>query len=1098
MRSIRITASLCLLLFAASVAFAQNASVTGTVTDPSGATIAGATVTALNNGTGVASPTKTNQAGVFAFPSLPVGTYSFSSQQTGFSKETINNVILETGSQLTVNLGLQLGQATQTIEVEATAATVNASSATVGDVVTGKQLQDLPLVGRSAYNLISTQPGVIGSQGTNFYINGNQGNAVNYTMDGINAMNNLLTGTFYLYSNVVSQDRTEEAKIVTSPADAEYGRGAALVQMTTRGGTNRFVGSAWEEFRNTDLNANTFFNNANGNDPVTHNPLSPRQILIQNNFGVRFGGPVILPHYNGRNKTFFNGIYDPYKQRQSATFTADVYTAQAKAGIFRYYQGALNGNANAAIPTVDLSGNPVSPNGTALQSVSVLGVDPNRLVADTSGLVAHNLAFMPLPNNFRVGDGLNIAGYTWNRPIPVNFQLYEGRVDHIINDQERISITMNQQSYHSINVATPPTYPSIPWQADPTETTQYSFALTSVLRPTLINEIRIGVFRPRTTVETPASQSPSIGPVNNKGLLPVANGVAFNLCYSGSLAAATSTSCTSPAATAGVTNATGGNASDYIAPVYQYGDALTWIRGKHSFKGGVEVRLISDAGYDANGVVPNVVLGANGAVPIQGISTFPGIGSNITVANNLLTDLTGSVLSENGTNFSAGGANPVFTPGLTRFREWHQNEASFYFKDDFKLKPYITLNLGVRYELYKPPYEGQGKGAAPVGGAGAFFGISGTTFANGEFQPGALNGAPTVIQSVGYGSTHPNQGFFNTDYNNFAPAVGFAWSLQGDKWKWLTGGRDQTTIRSGYGWSYQRLEIYLTHQNGGFIPGLAEGDTVTSATKLTNLILPIPPVAVPLTPNPLVGPGSHNSTPLLGYDPNIRTPYIQNYNFSIQRAINQSTSITLAYVGTKGTKLVRAMDTNEVNIYNNGFLSAFQTVQAGGDSPLMDQIFANLPVASAASAVAAAGGGSGYVRSNSSFFTFLANNNPGGLANALNTTTFGTNLVGGLVPNAKLPANFFVANPQFLDTYLTGNFGNSTYNSLQLSATKRFGRGFSLQGSYVWSKALGEDDGQSSTQQAQYRTFRNASLDKQLLSFDHRGVFKLNGIYELP
>ncbi len=193
----------------------------------------------------------------------------------------------------------------------------------------------------------------------------------------------------------------------------------------------------------------------------------------------------------------------------------------------------------------------MTPDGATgpLQSLSVFGVDPNRLAADTTGIVAKNLALMPLPNNFRVGDGLNTAGYTWNRPVPVNFQLYEGRIDHIINDSERISLTLNQQSYHSINVATPPPYPSVPWQADPTETTQYSFALTSVLRSNLINEVRIGVFRPRTLCKRPSRQTPSIGPVNNKGLLPSVDGVPFVLCYSGSTAAATSTSCTSPPAT---------------------------------------------------------------------------------------------------------------------------------------------------------------------------------------------------------------------------------------------------------------------------------------------------------------------------------------------------------------------------------------------------------------------------------------------------------------------------------------------------------------------------------------------------------------------
>ena len=1090
----------CMLVLGGRAA-GQNAQVSGTVTDPAGALVAGASVTARNLETGVISPTAANGIGVYVFASLPPGRYSFTAEHPGFRKEIVGGVVLELGAQLTVNLVLTLGEATQTVEVEATAATVNASSATIGDVISGKQLLDLPLVGRNAYDFLSTQPGVIGGTGAgnNFYLNGNQGNSINYTMDGVNAMNNLLPGTFFLYSNVISVDRTEEMRVVTSPADAEYGRGAGQVQAITRGGTNTFRGSAFEEFRNTDLNANSFFNNANGTDPVTHQPVSPRQLLNRNDYGIRFGGPL------KKNKTFFHGIYEPYKTRQWNTYTAQVYTQTARSGLFRYYPGVLNGNASATNPSVDFSGNPVTPAGAAgpLQSVNVFGVDPDRLRPDPTGIVAKNLALMPLPNNFRAGDGLNVAGYTWNRPVPVNFELYEGRIDHIFNDQHRLTVTLNQQSYHSINVAQAPPYPSVSWQADPTETTQYSVTLTSILRPTLINEVKVGVFRPRTLVETPYTQTPSICPVDNKGLLPVINGVPFVLCYSGSVASPTSTTCAAPGGAlanqasgspvVGLTNPVGGNPSNYIAPVYQFGDSVSWIRGRHAFKSGVEVRLISDSGYDANGVTPSVVLGANGSVPVTGISAFAGIGQNLTVAQNLLTDLSGSVQVANMTNFSPGGPSPRFLPGETRYREWHQNEVSWYFKDDFKLKPNLTINLGVRYELYRAPYEGQGKGLAPAGGAASVFGISG-----GLFNPGVLTGSQTIIQNIGPGTAHPDVPLYHTDKNNFAPAIGFAYALGSDRFKWLTGGKGHSTVRAGYGIGYERMPIYLTHNNAGFEPGLAEGDQELTATNLSNLVLPVPPISVPLGPIPVSGVGSHSTNPLYVFDPNLRIPYVQNYSFTIQRQINEDTFVSIGFVGSKGTKLVRSVDMNEVNIYNNGFLQAFKTVQSGGDSPLIDQIFANLPVASAASAVAAAGNGSNYIRTNSSFFTFLANNNPGGLANAINTTTFGTNATGGLVTHAGLPQNFFAANPQFSQTFLTGNWGNSTYNSLQLQARRRFQRGFSLDSSYVWSKALGEDSGDSSTLQGDHRTLRNPRLDKQLLAFHHAGVFKLNGIYDLP
>src|SRR5579872_53279 len=356
-----------------SVALAQqtDAAVSGTVTDPSGAHVVNGSVTALNVATGVRTPVTTNEAGVYTMPSLPPGTYTITAEHEGFRKSTVDGVVLQVGSVLTLNLSLEIGSTTESVEVHAAATEVNATSASVGNVVEGKRLQELPLNGRSAYDLLLTQPGV--QEGTNFILNGNQGGTVNFTMDGLSAMDNLHQSAFYLYSNVVSVDRAEEFRVVTSPADAEYGRGSGQVQMVTRAGGNKFNGSVFWEVRNAAFNANDFFNNLAGSD--SHgNPLKPRSQLKQNNYGIRFGGPV------KRNKMFFNGIYEPYKQRNFTTRNQSVYTPTALQGIFRFYPGAVNGNAQAAVPTVDLQGNPVSPPGATgpLQSVNVLGRDPAR------------------------------------------------------------------------------------------------------------------------------------------------------------------------------------------------------------------------------------------------------------------------------------------------------------------------------------------------------------------------------------------------------------------------------------------------------------------------------------------------------------------------------------------------------------------------------------------------------------------------------------------------------------------------------------------------------------------------------------------------
>ena len=404
-----------------------------------------------------------------------------------------------------------------------------------------------------------------------------------------------------------------------------------------------------------------------------------------------------------------------------------------------------------------------------------------------------------------------------------------------------------------------------------------------------------------------------------------------------------------PVYTAGITSPYGtASPGNYINPNYQYGDNLTWIKGTHSFKGGVQVRLISSAGFPFSVQTKGSSaryhrrprLCSHNQHQFRGLIPLPASERMRPPLNQLLENLTGSVASASQLNISTGGTNPVFLPGLNPYRSWHQNEMDWFFKDDWKVTRSLTLNLGVRWELYKAPTETDGKGIAPVGSSAGLFGISGTNLSS-LFNPYATGGSPTVMQGVGPGTLHPNIPLYNTGYKNYSPNVGLAWAVPGDGiWKWLSGGPNKMTIRMGYGIGYQHLPIYLANQVSGQNQGAAETDTEVTATNLANLVLPVPPAGTPLTPVPLVGPGSHTNT-LYAYDTNLRTPYVQNYNFTIARALTNSIAMTVAFVGSKGSQLIRSVDTNEVNIYENGILSAFNTVAAGGDSPLDGP---NLPV----------------------------------------------------------------------------------------------------------------------------------------------------------
>ncbi len=475
---------------------------------------------------------------------------------------------------------------------------VNASSSTVGTVVEERKILELPLVGRSAYDLLATQPGVITTGTSSVNITGQQTGSINYTTDGINTQDNLLNGAFNTnVSNTVDIDRVEEFRVVTSPADAEYGRGGAQVQLVTRGGTNGYHGSAWEELRNTDLNANDWFNNAAGRNSLTGAMNAPRNVLVRNQFGTRFGGPV------KKNKMFFNGIWEEDHQNQRVSTNSVVYTPSALAGNFRFFPGAQNQNATGVAPTVSTSGVPIQPASATgpLSTVSVFGKDPNRLTADPTGELDKIYGLMPAPNNYLVGDGLNTAGFLWSRPVVDDFQLFEGRVDYIFNEKHRITLTLNHQSYFSENVANAQPFPDSPIGLAPTETTQYSVAFTSSLRPNLLNEIRIGVFRPRVLVFS--DYDPLAGPAGVAGLklLPVSN----NTPFYPALADTTVTNPLSPAS-----NSTG-TTSNRISQTYQYGDLISpGSRESILFKGGIVVRFINNAGFDEVGVIPLAQIGA--------------------------------------------------------------------------------------------------------------------------------------------------------------------------------------------------------------------------------------------------------------------------------------------------------------------------------------------------------------------------------------------------------------------------------------------------------------------------------------------------------
>src|SRR5262245_12544250 len=375
MKTVPIRAALlALVFFVSTLGFSQssNGTISGTVSDASGAVIPGVSVTATNNATGVVTTVLSNDAGVYNFASLLPGTYKISGMLPGFQTQTFNDVQLGNAGQLRINFTIQVAAAAQAVEVTVEAANlITTSSSSVGAVLPQRQIQDLPLVSNNVLDLVSTMGGtymtndkVFGAEQTNFA--GVSARDVNISRDGI-SVNNQRWPNGLETPTKMNPDLVGEIRMILAPVDAEMGRGNGQIQIMTRSGTNEFHGSATWNVQNTALDANTWQNNSRRITAPWRNA---------HDYSLAYGGPI------KKNKTFFYTVWNQLIVQSRQEVFPTVLTDCARLGIFRYYDGFINGNAKqpdnlvGGFPvraTVNADGSPKSPDGSPLRYISVFG-----------------------------------------------------------------------------------------------------------------------------------------------------------------------------------------------------------------------------------------------------------------------------------------------------------------------------------------------------------------------------------------------------------------------------------------------------------------------------------------------------------------------------------------------------------------------------------------------------------------------------------------------------------------------------------------------------------------------------------------------------
>jgi hypothetical protein len=1067
------TCSLSLLLIMSSfssMALAQTtARISGTVTDSAGAVVPNADVVIKNNETGADFKLKSKEDGSFILPSLPLAIYTVTVTAPGFKTTTVTGVKTIVMDTVIVEVKLETGATSESITVTGGAEVLQKESTTIGATITGRQISELPFAQRNALDLVLNLPGTStpGRPRTSS-INGLPQGSLNITIDGLNVQDNLIRSGdgFFTYIRPSSDSVAEVTVSTATPGAESGGEGAVQIKFVTKSGTNSYHGNVFGETRQPGFNANYYFNNLNG---LQRTPTRLDQ------YGLSVGGPL-TPWLKDRAFFFIN--YERYRLPESQLRTPIVMTPELTRGIFRYKK------ADGSIGSVDLFQLAATkcPATTTCQTT----VDPN-IGARLADMVASfsNATYKPDttdPNSAQISF-INKGGQ--NRYYTV------ARFDFNLSSKQHVETIWNYNAFrnvmdflNSVDPVFPKPFPQI-FGGQQSNRFSLSTALRSQLSPTVVNEARFG-FDGGTVTFCSSGCSP--------GDFAAFNGLAYTL----------------PGSYSNFYNNFTRAGSWRNTPVKQFYDTVNWSKDKHSFTFGGSYTHIN-AWSNAPNNVPTVAFTLNAADPATALFTaanFPGASSaNLTAAGNDYAFLAGRVatvtqsapLEEATGKYRLGGTSTT----RNRAREW-----GVFVQDFYKFRPNLTINYGLRYE-YAVPFE-HINGVYSFADFNSLFGGSG---------PGQLfkPGPPTVpIPTAPFTQWTNSTQAYNADKNNFAPSIGVAWTpnVKGG----ILGkvfGEDKSVFRGSYSIAYNRESLsFLTlvgannpgsqfSQNqtagGNFTPG-----TITLRGGLPAVTTPPPPV-YPLTFRPTAGDA------LVAFDPNIKIPYTQSYSFGIQRELDKNTVFEARYVGNHAIGIWRRYGPNEVNIFENGFLTEFKnaannlaiaraanaTTNNFSNQGLPGQVALPIFLASFGTATSAN-------FSNAGIALQLTQGQAGAVANTLAAnTTFQANRIS---PTGGLPANLFVVFPQAISgasvntTAAIVNGGSSTYQGIQLELRRRLSAGLLVQGSYTFSKSLTNDFFALSAQSGadQPRTLRDPSQDRGISPYDTRHALKFNYIYELP
>jgi Carboxypeptidase regulatory-like domain/TonB dependent receptor len=1045
-----ISVALCLPALAQST----GGRILGRVSDPSGAVLANVNITLTNQATGVSRSAQTNASGDYVFLEVPPGTYELTFEQAGFKKNVRKDVNLDVNQVLTLNMPMQIGEQKETVEVSSEAPLVDTTTTQLGAVVNDRAVTQLPLNARDTYQFLQLQPGVmstVGSANSVVYgndragavsVNGGRGRSNNFSVNGGDANDQFVN----LPTVQPSPDSIAEFRVLTNTFDAEYGRNSgSVVNVVTKSGSNSFHGNVYEFFRNTKLNANAFCFTA-----IQGIPCDKPQ-FNQNQFGGTFGGPI------KKDRTFFFTSYEGRRIRQGIPSPAvTVPTAVERPSPSHMVNGHIVADFSSESPfpgTLSsayalLPGTGVNQRPGCQQAVTDIGggtiqdgaaytdIFPNNLIPleCMDATAVDLLQLIPTP----VGGGSIVQTV----PVqPDRGDQFTVRVDHRLTNNQNLSFYYYFDDHHVVSPfaqfqaagANIPGYGSITKE----RFQQWNLSHTWTINNTTVNEFRFNYNREaQTTFQHPVTTAlvqdscppPPAWLTNVLGTVPCfSDGTPGNILGIHPGLGPQREGLPFIQLSGGFTIGNNGEGElPQVGNSFQWSDSVTKVAGNHSLKFGADVRRQR---FDQT-----LYFDVNGEFFVDGTSTNSTLGD--TVFSDYLLGFPGS--------YGQGSAQVenVRSTGLYLFAQ-----------DSWKIKPNLTLNYGLRWELNTP--------------------IADISKHVQTFRPGEVSkvfpcqntvntdcSSMTPVGLVVPGDPGVSNSLTQTYYKAFAPRIGVAWS---------PGKSGKTTIKAGWGLFYNPIEQLVLEQFSAEPP--FGGSTFPFNTFLNTPFLDQSggfsypnPFGLPSLAghngilNPTRGQavdwGMFRPILLFGqFQPKMRSQYSAQYNLTIERELARDLKLQVGYVGSQGHRLLATHDINYGNpqtcldLYNI-------SLATGDDSLFCGQYFADAPYIIPAGEIPA--GMTLHLPYGPVASVTGPNPQPIGLVGLRRYSSPQCNPIGGADPVNEVWTNGCPADgiPVFSSIFAQDTIANSAYNSLQASLDKRFAHGVQFTTAYTFSKSF--------------------------------------------